>query len=329
MTTRSAMSTALLVCLSAALSAAETHRFAPPDYKLAFSATDKPVLRVRPGDTVVTTSVDSEGGDAKGTIIGPKYNAVTGPFYIEGAKPGDTLVIHLEQVRLNSKGGLASTRMSDMAITPREFAKGQTGAKGYRWVYDHEAGTASTDVTSRLARLRMPVAPFPGCIGVAPANGEALSSLYAGAHGGNLDYNRLVEGTTVYFPVNVEGALFSFGDGHAFQGDGEPNGGSVETPLSVTFRVDLQANQAIPSLRAENAEFYIAIGVGNPLDTAFQRATANMVHWLTTAFALDRQEAHVLIGTSAQYDIGSIVNERGNTVACRVRKKLLQQMLGQ
>jgi acetamidase/formamidase len=307
---------------------AETHEFKPQDYKLTFSSTEKPALRIRPGDTVVTTSVDSEGGDENGKIIGPKYNSLTGPFYIEGAKRGDTLVIHLEKVRLNSKGGLASTRMSDAAITAREFVMGHAGSKLYHWVYDHEAGTATTDVTPRLAKLRMRLRPFTGCIGVAPAHGEALSSLYAGAHGGNIDYNQIVEGTTVYLPVNVDGAYFYFGDGHAFQGDGEPNGGAVETPLAVTFRAELHANKTIPSLRADNKEWYIALGVGNPIDTAFQRATANMVHWLMTEFGLDRHEAYVLIGTSARFDIGSIVNERGNSVGCRIRKELLRQMLG-
>lgn len=306
---------------------AEVHRFTPHEYTLTFSSAVKPVLRIRPGDTVVTTAVDSEGGDENGKIIGPKYNALTGPFYIEGAKRGDTLVIHLEKVRLNSKGGLASTRISEAAITPREFAIGQVGSKPYQWLYDHQSGTASTNVTTRLGKLRMPLRPFPGCIGVAPADGESLSSLYAGPHGGNLDYNQIVEGTTVYLPVHVDGAYFYLGDGHAFQGDGEPNGGAVETPLEVTFRAGLHAQKTIPSIRMENGEFYTAIGVGNPLDTAFQRATANMVHWLTTEFGLERHEAYVLIGTSARYDVGSIVNERGNSVGCRVSKKLLNQML--
>ena len=303
------------------------HQFKPQDYKLTFSSTEKPALRIQPGDTVITTSFDSEGGDENGKIIGPKYNALTGPFYIEGAKRGDTLVIHLEKVRLNSKGGLASTRISEAAITPREFAKEQAGSKGYRWLYNQQAGTASTDVTARLGKLRMPLRPFPGCIGVAPADGEALSSLYAGPYGGNIDYNRVVEGTTVYLPVNVDGAYFYFGDGHAFQGDGEPNGGSVETPLAVTFRAEVHAKKTIPSLRLEDEDSYTAIGVGNPLDTAFQRATANMVHWLTSEFGLDRQEAYVLIGISARFDIGSIVNERGNSVGCRISKKFLRQML--
>lgn len=306
----------------------EVHHFKPESYELTFSSHAKPALKIRPGDTVVTTSVDSEGGDENRKIVGPKWNALTGPFVVEGAKRGDTLVVHLEKVSLISKQGLASTRMSDMAITPREFVKGQAGSKGYQWTYDHQAGVAITEVTARLAKLRMPLAPFPGCIGVAPSEGEALSSLYAGPHGGNIDYNRLVEGTTVYIPVNVDGAYFFFGDGHAFQGDGEPNGGSVETPLGVTFRVEVQPGKTIPSLRAENTEFLIAIGIGNPLDTAFQRATANMVHWLMMEFGLERQEAHVVIGTSARYDIGSIVNERGNTVGCRVSKAILRQLQG-
>lgn len=313
--------------LTASLLTAETHRFQPTSYSLTFTSQSQPALRIRPGDTVVTTSVDSEGGDESGKIAGPKWNALTGPFYIEGAKRGDTLVIHLEQIRLNGKTGIASTRMSDMAITPREFAAGQAGAKGYRWAFDHSAGIGTATVSPRVAKLRLPLAPFPGCIGVAPANGESISSLYAGPHGGNLDYNRLVEGTTLYLPVNVDGAYFFFGDGHAFQGDAELNGGAVETPLAVTFRAELQPGKTIPSLRAEDAEFYTAIGVGNPLDTALQRAVANMVHWMTSGFGLDRQDAQVLIGTSARIDVGSVVNERGNTVACRVPKKLVRQML--
>lgn len=326
--TKGSFHAAMLAAALAVSLNAETHRFAPADYKLTFSAAEKPALRIRPGDTVITTSVDSEGGDENGKIVGPKYNALTGPFYVEGARRGDTLIIHLEKVRLNSRGGLASTRMSEMAVTPREFLKGQPASSGYRWQYDHQAGVAFTDVSPRLSRLRVPVAPFPGCVGVAPADGESLSSLYAGPHGGNIDYNRIVEGTILHFPVNVDGAYFFFGDGHAFQGDGEPNGGSVETPLAVTFRAEVAPKKTIPSLRAENEEFYTAIGVGNPLDTAFQRATANMLHWLTD-LGLDRLEAHVLIGVSARYDIASVVNERGNTVGCRVQKRLVRQMLGQ
>lgn len=329
---------------------AAVHEYHPERYSLIFSSEKPPVLRLKPGDTVQTTTVDSEGRDETGRAVGPKYNALTGPFYIEGARPGDTLVVYLEQVRLNSKRGSASTRIGDNAITPREFAKGMAGAKGYFWTidsaitpqefakgtaggkgyyweYDLERMIGSTNVTPRLSRLKLPLRPFPGCIGVAPAHEEALSARFAGDHGGNLDYNALVEGTKLYFPVNVEGALFYFGDGHAAQGDGESSGGAVETTLAVRFRVELQSKQQIPSLRAESEEFHIAIGVGDPLDRAYQRATANMVHWLTQGFGLDRQEAYVLIGTTAQFDIASIASDRGNTVACKIPRKLLRQVV--
>lgn len=176
---------------------AMNHVYKPDRYSLFFTSDKEPVLRLRPADTVETTSVDSEGNDETGKSVGPKYNALTGPFYVEGAKPGDTLVVRLERVRLNSRRGIASTRIADSAITPQEFAKGAAGAKGYywsidapiapqdfarnsaggkgyHWNFDLESQTGSTDVTPRLSRLRLPLRPFPGCIGVAPALQETL-----------------------------------------------------------------------------------------------------------------------------------------------------------
>lgn len=346
---RKFLSVALVASFAGALTA-EIHVYRPEGYSLNFSSAEKPVLRLRPGDSVQTTLVDSEGNDETGRRVGPKYNALTGPFYIEGAKPGDTLVVRLREVRLTGKRGFASTRISENAITPREFAKGAAGVKGYfwtvdrpitpqefvknsaggrgyTWTYDFKTMTASTDVTPRLSRLRLPLRPFPGCVGVAPPLQESLSARFAGDHGGNLDYNQLVEGTTLYFPVYAEGALFFLGDGHAAQGDGEPSGGAVETTLAVKFEVDVLSQQQIPSLRAESDEFYIAIGVGDPLERAYQRATANMVHWLTQGFGLEREEANVLIGTLARFDIASVVNQRGNTIACKIPKALLKQVL--
>jgi acetamidase/formamidase len=141
-----------------------------------------------------------------------------------------------------------------------------------------------------------------------------------------MDYNQLMEGTTLHFPVQVPGAYFYFGDGHAAQGDGESSGGAIETTLAVKFSVDVLPQQQIPGPRAESDEFYMAIGVGDPLDRAYQRATANMVHWLTVGFGLTRQEAYALIGTSARFDIASIVNERGNTIVCKIPKQFLRQI---
>ena len=318
----------LLIVVLAGVLGAETHQFKPRSYSLVFTGSGEPALRIKPGDTVETTCVDSNGDDETGKHVAPVWNALTGPFYVEGAQPGDTLVVRLERIRLNSHRGVASTRMADEADTVRDLVGSKYTGKGYQWNFDTDSMTGSTtDLGPRLARYRLPLAPFPGCVGVAPAWGESLSALYAGSHGGNLDYNRLVEGTVLYFPVSVAGGWFFICDGHAAQGDGEPSGGAVETTLAVRFRVDVRAKQNIPSVRAESEEYYAALGIGDPLDLAYQRATANMIHWLTHEFALTREEAQVLIGTSAVYDIASIVNQRGKTVACKIARRSLRQLL--
>ena len=107
-----------------------------------------------------------------------------------------------------------------------------------------------------------------------------------------MDYNQLVEGTTLYFPVSVAGAYLFVGDGHAAQGDGETSGGGIETSMDVQFQVSLIKNRRIPSARAETDEFYLAMGMARPLDEALQRATTNMIAWLTTDFGLSSEEAH-------------------------------------
>lgn len=305
----------------------KNHIHRPERYSLFFSSREEPVLRINSGDTVETTSIDSQGDDENGKCAGPKYNALTGPFYVEEAQPGDVLKVHLERVRLNGRTGLSYSGLNDHATTPREFARSLEGARLYHWRFNFDDQTASADLTPRLGRLKLPLRPFPGCIGVAPPEGESLSALFAGSHGGNIDYNGLVEGTTLHFPVSAPGAHFFFGDGHAAQGDGESNGGAVEATLAVKFRVEVVAQGQIPSLRAESADSLMALGVGEPLDRAYQRASANMIDWLTRGFGLELHEAYVLIGATARFDIASIVNGRGNTVACRISRGQLHQLL--
>jgi amidase len=303
-----------------------THIHIPRRYSLTYSSRSEPVLRIRSGDAVETTSVDCEGNDETGRCVGPRPNAVTGPFYIEEAQPGDVLAVVLERVCLTGTAGLSFSELGENATLPREFVRSLQGAKTYRWSYDLEAMIGSTDLTPRLRRLRLPLRPFPGCIGVAPAKGEALSTLTAGPHGGNIDYNRLGQGVTVYLPISVAGAYFYFGDGHAAQGDGESNGGAVEATLAVRFRVEVLARREIPSLRAESADYIMAVGVGEPLDRAYRLATANMIDWLTRDYCLDLPEVYALIGLAGRFDIASVVNERGSPVACRIAKALLRQV---
>lgn len=316
----------------------EIHHFKPELYWRELSSNIEPVLRIRPGDVVITTCVDSNGNDETGTNVTVPYNPLTGPFYIEGAETGDTLVVVLEQVSLNRPTGFGSTAIAATAVTPRYLMQKRFSSRSVTWQFDFNTMTATTDSLGGLKKLRLPLRPFLGTIGVAPPSrqakysplmgrmGSAASSITADEHGGNVDYNQLVEGTTLYFPVFVPGAYLFMGDGHAAQGDGETSGGAIETSLKVRFRVSLLKNQQIPAMRAESDEYFMAIGTGRPLDEAFQRATVNMIEWLTSDFGLTPEEVHVLLGTSATYDIAVVATPR-HTVVCKIKKTLIREII--
>jgi len=313
--------------LFAALAGAETHRYMPERYSLEFSPYMEPALRINSGDVVVTTCVDSDGYDENGKRVAPHWNALTGPFYIQGADSGDSIEVELLRIRLNRKSGFGSNAVSEAAAPPQYLLNNRHPFRIARWTFDLESMTATTDFSPRLKDYRVPLRPFPGCIGTAPAWREAQSSITSDAHGGNVDYNRLVEGTKVFLPVNVKGAYLFIGDGHAAQGDGETSGGAIETTLAVEFRVTLHKKEAIPSMRAESDRFIMALGMGRPLEDAFQKATANMLSWLTKDFGMAPEDAHILLGTAARYDVASVPNPRF-TMACRLDKKVVAEAGG-
>lgn len=320
------MVAALLLSVIIAVTNPTTHKFTPSRYYHEFSAYMEPALHIKQGDTVETTCADSDGHDKNGKKVTDPPNPLTGPFYVDGAEPGDTLVVNLDRIRLNRKTGIQSTRMAENTVLPRYHIDYKTPGRIITWNFDFESMTAAVDdLSPRMKQFRLPLRPFLGCIGVAPAMNEAQSTFTADAHGGNMDYNQLVEGTTMYFPVSVAGAYLFVGDGHATQGDGETSGGGIETSMDVQFRVSLIKKNRIPSARAETSDYYLAMGMARPLDEAFQRATTNMIAWLTTDFGLTSEEAHVLIGSTARYDIGNIVDPR-YTVACKIEKKILHQI---
>ena len=316
----------LLFAATLGIPPVKTHKFTPTRFYHEISQYMEPALRINPGDTVETTCADSDGHDRNLKKVTDPPNPLTGPFYVEGAEPGDTLVVYLERIRLNRKTGIQSTRMAENTVLPRYHIDYKTPGRIITWTFDFESMTASVDdLTPKMRQFRLPLKPFLGCVGVAPAMREAQSTFTADAHGGNMDYNALVEGTKMYFPVSVDGAYFFVGDGHATQGDGETSGGGIETSMDVQFRVELIKKRKIPSARAETNDYYIAMGMARPLDEAFQRATTNMIAWLTSEFGLSSEEAHVLIGSTGKYDIGNIVDPR-YTVACKIDKKILHQV---
>jgi amidase len=198
-----------------------THDFVPTEFHRQFNGNTPPALHINSGDTVRTKCVDAGGVDEKGVHRSMGGNPLTGPFYVEGALPGDTLVVKLNRVRLNrDTAGIYNESVVGSAVEPYYF-RDQKRVKDFdsKWKLDRENGTASlAKPTDRLKNFKIKLQPMLGCVGVAPPNRQAFQSGNLGRYGGNMDYNQIREGTTLYFAVIQPGALLFVGDGHAAHG---------------------------------------------------------------------------------------------------------------
>ena len=292
------------------------HDFTPAVFYRQFSAQNKPVLTVAPGDTIVTTTVDAGGTDAKGVRRVLGGNPQTGPFYVEGAMPGDTLVVRLLRVRLNRDWAI-----SDDSIVPRGMDDGlavkmkDTGAS-VRWHLDLAKGVATSEKPGEhLAKYTVPLRPMLGCVAVAPGPAAAPPPTGdSGGWGGNMDFNEIVEGTTVYLTVRNPGALLYFGDAHAAQGDGELTGNALETSMDVQLTVDLIQGKSIPGPRLESATHIMAMGLDGSLDGAFRTATSNMAAWLADDYKLTPSEIAQVLGTAAEYRVSEVADRNAGIV---------------
>lgn len=276
----------------------QTYTFEPTEFQHYFSGTIQPVLRIHPGDTVKTWSVDAGGTDAKGVRRTSGGNPLTGPFYIEGAVPGDTLAVHFNRVRLNRDSAISSPLIVNGALNPG-YVEQRKKVEGYDadWTIDRAAGVASLQKpTATMKNYRVPLAPMLGCVGVAPPGGNQYRSGFLGSYGGNMDYNQLREGTTVYLPVYVLGALLFVGDGHALQGAGELTGNALETSMDIEFTVSLEPGGSPPAPRMENSDYLMASGIAGSLDDAFRGATTNLVRWLEKKYGLNAAEVSSVLG---------------------------------
>jgi amidase len=305
----------------------QTHDFEPKEFHRVFSEAIPPVLRIFPGDTVRTWTVDAAGTDSKGVRRSQGGNPETGPFYIEGAFPGDTLVVKLNKVRLNRDSAISSSQISGNALNP-----GYVQRTKYRddfdsdWILDREAGLGRLKKPSEhLKNYTVKLQPMLGCIAVAPPAHQSFRTGYPGTFGGNMDYNQIREGTTIYLPVFAPGALLFIGDGHAAQGDGELTGNALETSMDVEFTVDLVRGQSTGAPRAENDEYWMSSGIGNSLTDALQLATTQLVNWLQREFKLEPDEAAVVLGTAMRYDIAEVVDPLVHVVA-KIRKDAVAQL---
>lgn len=301
--------------------------FDPTEFHLHYSSSIPAVLHISPGDTVRTETVDALGVDANGRKRTAGGNPQTGPFYVEGAFPGDTLVVHLTRLQLNRDTATTTNTLIPNAIESHFNAQLEPLDFSYvTWNLDHDLGKATLDSPSEAMKdYSITLRPFLGAIGVAPPRGDAIRSIHAGAYGGNIDYNKLVEGTTLYLPVFHPGALLFIGDGHAAQGDGELSGNALETSLDVEFRVDVIQSTSPRMPRAENGEALMASGIDGSLEGALQSATTNLSRWLQETYSLDRYELSSVLGTAISYDIAEVVGVEYHIVA-RINKKLIDNI---
>lgn len=303
----------------------QRHDFTPTAFYRTFSSTTRPVLTVGAGDTIATWTVDAGGNDAKGTPRVAGGNPQTGPFYIDGAAPGDTLVVHIDKLRLNRDWAMSGDGIAPRAKDAKLAVDLHQADKEIRWHLDRARGVAtSKEPGTHLGNYTVPIRPMLGCIGVAPSPAAAAPPTGdSGSWGGNLDYNDIVEGSTVYLPVNNPGALLYLGDAHAAQGDGELTGDALETSMDVQITVDVIAGKRPPAPRVETATHLAAIGLAGSLDDAFKAATANMSAWLVERYQLTPSEIGQVLGTAAEYRVTE-VPDRNAGIVLRLAKDRLR-----
>ncbi len=307
-------------------SASTVHDYAPRVFYTAFSGANPPALHVFPGDTVRTQTVDADGGGESPVQRTPSGNPQTGPFYIEGAMIGDTIAVHFRKIRPNRDTAFQQRAALDPHVLPPGYGQEPNEQWSNIWKLDREHGTATpANPSEKLKNLTVHLVPMLGCVGVAPYWSQAISTSDLGRFGGNLDYNQVREGTTVYLPVYQAGALLSVGDGHAVQGDGEITGQGLETSMDVEFTVDLIKDQLLDQPWAENEEYIMVSGVGGSLNDAAQVATAGLSNWLKSYYRLNASETATVLANSIHYDIAEMVDPETHVVA-KMRKDFLAQL---
>ena len=317
---------AVVVSLVAASSRieAETHRFMPATFYNTYSFAHPPALRIKPGDRVVTKTIDAAGTDWTGKSVGSGPNPQTGPFYVEGAEPGDLLVVTIEKLETNRTMAYSSSLLAPYAVDPGAIAtRVDREARRVTWTIDKAHGVARLDQTDvQPGGIELPLRPMLGCIGVAPARKEAISTATPGAFGGNMDYAWMNAGVKLMLPVNEPGALLFLGDGHARQGEGEVVGTGLETSMDVEFSVELVKGKAIGWPRLETATHVMVLGSARPLLEAFQHATTEMQKWLMSDYGFTERGAQTFMGQATEYEVANVVDPNF-TVVAKIRRELL------
>lgn len=272
-------------------------------------------LRVQPGESIVVESEDAFSGqirtndDRRDKTKRPYGNPQTGPIWVEGAKPGDTLAVKIEEIK--PLIGQCATRTSD----PRQLSE---------WLgTECPHGTHVCPIRDGLIywsdKLTIPYRPMLGCIGTAPDMGVP-STMPAGSHGGNMDIIETCPGNTVYLPVFVEGAYLYLGDAHAAMGHGELSASGLEMPAETTVTINLIPGKKIPGPRIESPTEIMAIVSGPPMERSTAEAFARLILWMEAEYGWDRWRAYDILTHVAEISVGYYAF---GTVAVKIAKKYL------
>jgi acetamidase/formamidase len=294
-----------------------------------------PIRRVRPGSLLQLWSDDAFAGrlrhtkDRASELLDTRYsNPQTGPFFVEGAELGDTLALHFVSIEPARDWGVSTTLPLFGGLTgTTRTATLQDPLPELTWVYeiDSAARTVTFNANESDHRIALPLEPMLGTVGVAPERGEVRSTAVPDTFGGNMDTPEMRAGATCYLGVNVEGALFSIGDGHARQGEGESCGVAVETAMNVTMIVDLIKGGAPAWPRIEDDRHLMTVGSGRPLDDAWRAAQVDMIGWLGGLLGMGKMDTYQLLTQISLSPIANMVDPNFSAVV-KVAKDLLPPM---
>jgi acetamidase/formamidase len=309
------------------------HTFTPtPDQYVWTFGGAPPLAHVRSGDILELFTEDCFAGRVRSekdlvteVCEFPYLNPQTGPFYVEGAEPGDTLAIHFISIEPARDWGASTTVPLFGALTSTHATatlQPPLPERVWIWRLDRERRTCRFSAADSDVQVDLPMDPMHGTVGVAPANLEVRSALVPDAHGGNLDTPEMRAGVTCYLGVNVEGALFSIGDGHARQGEGETCGVAVETAMNTVLAIELVKGRSTPWPRIETDEYIMTAGSARPLEDAFRIAQLDLVQWVAADHGLSELDAYQLVSQGVESPLANVCDTNYTSVA-KMRKAWL------
>ena len=291
----------------------QTITTSPETWSYVIGPYNEPTASVAPGEIFSVETVDASGDMVTSPnvdlneLMVPEYgNPVTGPIYVEDAKPGDTLTVKIHDIEITREYGwsAAGGEIGGLMGTPATRMLNPTLPMN---IMLHQIKAGEITFSNDLPIPPIPLAPFYGVIGTSRVY-DAISTDSAGPHGGNMDLPDVGIGSTVYLPIKVEGALLFLGDGHAAQGDGEVCGSAVEVPMRGTLSVDVIKGKAINTPRLESEGFIMAIGNARPMEDAARIAFYELILWLESDYGIDRMSAYRLCSLVARVRLGNMVD---------------------